>query len=130
MNCVTTMTANVTSGNRLIVEMGVWSYGNASASGVTDSAGNTYTKLTAFKASDNTELSVWSAPITAGGGTKPTITVKTTASADIGATVHRHQLEAVDIPPVGVGVGDEMRGAVVQRAGQPGDPQVRRLDHV
>jgi hypothetical protein len=80
-------TANVTTGNRLIVQAGVWSYGNASASGVTDSAGNTYTKLTAFKASDNTELSVWSAPITAGGGTKPTITVKTTSSADIGATV-------------------------------------------
>jgi hypothetical protein len=80
-------TANITTGNRLIVEAGVWSAGNASASGVTDSAGNTYTKLTAFKASDNTELSVWSAPITAGGGTKPTISVKTTASADIGAAV-------------------------------------------
>ena len=65
----------------------MWSAGNASASGVTDSAGNTYTKLTSFKASDNTELSVWSAPITAGSGTKPTITVTTTASADIGATV-------------------------------------------
>ena len=33
---------------------------------MTDSAGNTYTKLTSLKASDNTELSVWSAPITAG----------------------------------------------------------------
>ena len=80
-------TANISSGNRLIVEAGVWSAGNASASGVTDSAGNTYTKLTSLKASDNTELSVWSAPITAGSGTKPTITVTTTASADIGATV-------------------------------------------
>ena len=80
-------TANISSGNRLIVEAGVWSAGNASASGVTDSAGNTYTKLTSFKASDNTELSVWSAPITAGSGTKPTITVTTTAGADIGATV-------------------------------------------
>jgi hypothetical protein len=56
-------------------------------SGVTDSAGNTYTKLTSFRASDQTEMSVWSAPITAGGGTKPTITVKTTASADVGASV-------------------------------------------
>ena len=61
-------TANISSGNRLIVEAGVWSAGNASASGVTDSAGNTYTKLTSLKASDNTELSVWSAPITAGCG--------------------------------------------------------------
>ena len=44
-------------------------------------------ELTSFKASDDTELSVWSAPITAGDGTKPTISVKTTASADVGATV-------------------------------------------
>jgi hypothetical protein len=69
------------------VQVGVWSFGNASASGVTDSAGNTYTKLTSLKASDDTELSVWSAPITAGGGTRPTVTVATTASADIGASV-------------------------------------------
>ena len=52
-----TPSANVTAGNRLVVEVGVWSAGNASASGVTDSAGNTYTKLKGFKASDNTELS-------------------------------------------------------------------------
>jgi hypothetical protein len=79
--------AAVTTGNRLIVQVGVWSFGSASASGVTDSAGNTYTKLTSLKASDNTELSVWSAPIAAGGGTRPTVTVTTTASADIGASV-------------------------------------------
>ena len=80
-------TAAVTTGNRLIVQVGVWSYGKATASGVTDSAGNTYTKLTSVKASDDTELSVWSAPITAGGGTRPTVTVTTTGSADIGASV-------------------------------------------
>ena len=80
-------TAAVTAGNRLIVQAGVWSFGKATASGVTDSAGNTYTKLTSVKASDDTELSVWSAPITAGGGTRPTVTVTTTASADIGASV-------------------------------------------
>ena len=55
-------TAAVTTGDRLIVQVGVWSYGKATASGVTDSAGNTYTKLTSVKASDDTELSVWSAP--------------------------------------------------------------------
>ena len=80
-------TAAVTTGNRLIVQVGVWSYGKATASGVTDSAGNTYTKLTSVKASDDTELSVWSAPITAGGGTRPTVTVTATGSADIGAGV-------------------------------------------
>ena len=47
-------------------------------------AGNTYTELTHFAASDGTEMSVWTAPITAGGGTKPTVTARTTSSADIG----------------------------------------------
>ena len=48
-------------------------------------AGNTYTKVASVKASDDTELSVWTAPITAGGGTKPAITVTATGGADIGA---------------------------------------------
>jgi hypothetical protein len=74
----------VTAGDRMVVQVGVWSTSGATASGVTDSAGNTYTELAHFQASDNTELSVWSAPITAGAGTKPTITVKATATADIG----------------------------------------------
>ena len=63
---------------------GVWSGGAATISGVTDAAGNTYTKVTSVKASDDTELSVWSAPITAGGGTRPAITITATGSADIG----------------------------------------------
>jgi Fibronectin type III domain/Domain of unknown function (DUF1929) len=74
----------VTLGNRLLVEVGVWNSAGATASGVTDSAGNTYTELTHFKASDGTELSVWSAPITAGGGTRPAITAHVTSAADIG----------------------------------------------
>ena len=74
----------VTSGDRMVVEVGVWSSAHVTASGVTDSAGNTYTELTHFTASDGTEMSVWTAPITAGGGTKPTITAKVTSSADIG----------------------------------------------
>jgi hypothetical protein len=101
-------TANISTGNRLIVGAGVWSAGNASASSVTDSAGNTYTKLTAFKASDNTELSVWTAPITAGGGTKPTISVKTSASADIGATVLEYSGLST---AAGTGVVDQLKTA-------------------
>ena len=77
----------VTSGNRLIVEVGVWSTGGATAASVTDSAGNKYTELLHFSASEKTEMSVWSAPITAGGGTRPTITVNPTSSADTGAVV-------------------------------------------
>ena len=82
-----TPAAAVTAGDRLVVEVGTWSSGSATASTVTDSAGNGYTELSHFTASDHTELSVWSAPITAGGGTKPTITVKASSAADIGITV-------------------------------------------
>jgi hypothetical protein len=74
----------VTAGDRMVVEVAVWNSSHSTASSVTDSAGNTYTELTHFAASDGTELSVWTAPITAGGGTKPTITAKAGATADIG----------------------------------------------
>jgi hypothetical protein len=74
----------VTAGDRIVVEVGVWSSSNATASSVTDSAGNTYAELTHFTAPDGTEMSVWTAPITAGGGSKPTITAKVTSAADIG----------------------------------------------
>ena len=77
-------TSTITVGNRLVVLVGVWSHGGATAKSVTDSAGNTYTEVQHFKASEKTELSVWTAPITAGGGTKPTITVTATAKADVG----------------------------------------------
>lgn len=79
-----TPSSNVTGGNRLVVLVGVWSSSNATAKSVTDAAGNTYTELQHFIASDHTEMSVWTAPITAGGGTKPKITVTPTAKADVG----------------------------------------------
>jgi len=82
-----TPAAAVTTGNRLVVEVGVWNSKSATASAVTDSAGNVYTELTHFTASDHTELSVWSAPITAGGGTTPAVTAKVTSAADMGVAV-------------------------------------------
>ena len=80
-----TPSSAITAGNRLIVEVGVWSSSGATAASVTDSAGNKYTELLHFAGSEKTEMSVWSAPITAGGGTRPTITVKPSSSADTGA---------------------------------------------
>jgi hypothetical protein len=74
----------VTAGDRMVVEVGVWNSSHTTASSVTDSAGNSYTELTHFTASDGTELSVWTAPITAGGGTRPTITARAGSTADIG----------------------------------------------
>jgi hypothetical protein len=81
-----TPTTNVTAGNRLVVLVGVWASSNTTAKSVTDSAGNTYVEVLHFTASDGTEMSVWTAPITSGGGTKPTITATVTASADVGVT--------------------------------------------
>jgi hypothetical protein len=75
----------IASGNRIVVTAGVWSSAGATISAVTDAAGNTYTKITSLKASENTEMSVWTAPITAGDGTQPAISVTATGSADIGA---------------------------------------------
>jgi hypothetical protein len=82
-----TPTAAVTAGNRLIVEVGVWAGSRPTAAAVTDSAGNTYTEVLHFTASDGTEQSVWTAPVTAGGGTRPVITVRHSATADVGVAV-------------------------------------------
>ncbi|MFI5005552.1 MAG: fibronectin type III domain-containing protein, partial [Solirubrobacterales bacterium] len=78
---------NLTSGNRLIVEVGVWNSAHATAASVKDSAGDTFTELLHFKATDGTEMSVWTAPVTAGGGTRPTITATATSTADVGIAV-------------------------------------------
>ncbi len=80
-----TPTSAITAGNRIVVVVGIWNSSAATAKSVTDSAGNSYTEVLHFKASDNTEQSVWTAPITAGGGTKPAITVTPTSKADVGA---------------------------------------------
>jgi hypothetical protein len=82
-----TPTSNVTAGNRLIVEVGIWNYPHPTATSVTDSAGNTYTEVLHFVASDGTEQSIWTAPITAGGGTKPVVTVLPSGTADVGVVV-------------------------------------------
>jgi hypothetical protein len=70
-----------------VVEVGVWGSPTRTAKTVTDSAGNTYTELLHVSPSDKTELSVWTAPITAGGGTKPVVKVTPSGTADVGAAV-------------------------------------------
>jgi hypothetical protein len=79
-----TPAANVTTGDRIVVEVGVWNSSAATATSVTDTAGNSYVELLHFKASDKTEMSIWTAPVTAGGGTKPTVTAKVSSKADVG----------------------------------------------
>ena len=82
-----TMPSAVKSGNRLVVEVADWSSGHAGISSVTDSAGDTFTEVTSATAADGTQLSVWTAPITASGGTAPTIVAKPSAKADMGVAV-------------------------------------------
>jgi hypothetical protein len=79
------MPSVTTQNNRLIVSVGVW--GSAGAvNTVTDNAGDTFTKVGSVLASDQTELTIWTA-VVATGGTKPTITATATKAADIGVTV-------------------------------------------
>jgi hypothetical protein len=99
-----TPASNFATGDRLVVLAGVWSGGGATAQSITDSAGNTYTEVLHFKASDKTELSVWTAPITSGGGSRPAVTLTATSKADLGVAV----LEYSGLSPaLGTGAVDQ-----------------------
>ena len=103
-----TMPANVTTGNRLVVEVADWSSGKATAASVTDSAGDTFTELTTATGSDGAQLSVWTAPITQSGGTRPTIMAKPTAKADMGIAVLEYSGLST---AAGTGAVDQMASA-------------------
>src|SRR5205814_7145363 len=79
-----TLPAPLGSGHRLVVEVGAWSATGAVTSGVTDAAGDPFVEVAHWKGSDGTEASVWTAPVTSGGGQTPTITAHTSAPADVG----------------------------------------------
>jgi hypothetical protein len=98
--------ANVTTGGRIVVQTEAWSANSATVASVTDSAANTYTKLSSFKAPDNTEMSIWTAPVTAGGATRPTITVKPTSTAHMGAALLEYS--GVSTAP-GTGAVDQLK---------------------
>ena len=86
--------ANVASGDRLVVEVGTWSSDGATASSVTDSLGDSFVEVTHFTAADDTEMSIWTAPVPSGGA--DTITVKPSSSADMGvATLEYSGLSTV-----------------------------------
>src|SRR5207244_353431 len=71
----TTLANSLTANSRLVVEVGVWGSASPVASAVTDVAHDTFTEVAHWTASDHTELSVWTAPVTAGAGQKPAVTV-------------------------------------------------------
>jgi N,N-dimethylformamidase beta subunit-like, C-terminal/Domain of unknown function (DUF4082)/Fibronectin type III domain/Bacterial Ig domain len=74
------------TGNRLVVEVGVWSGAKATTGSVTDTAGDTFSEVSHFTGPDQTEQSVWTAPITAGAGGTPTVTAKLTSAGDAAIT--------------------------------------------
>jgi N,N-dimethylformamidase beta subunit-like protein/uncharacterized protein DUF4082/concanavalin A-like lectin/glucanase superfamily protein/fibronectin type III domain protein/BACON domain-containing protein/Big-like domain-containing protein len=84
-NVQMTPTSNLTLGNRIVVVTGFWNWGSQAVASVSDSAGNTYTRVANVRAPDQTELAVWTAPVTAGGGTRPTISVTGEGVGGIGA---------------------------------------------
>jgi hypothetical protein len=79
-----TLPGNLGAGNRLVVQVGTWSGAGATATGVTDAAGDSFVEVAHWKGPDGTEQSVWTAPVSAGGGQHPAITAQTSGAGDIG----------------------------------------------
>ena len=84
-------TSNLTAGNRLVVEVGAWNSAGADTTSVTDSVGDTFTELTSFTASDGTQMSIWTAPITNSGGIEPVITATPNATSNMTIAVLEYQ---------------------------------------
>src|SRR5450756_2019322 len=82
-----TPSAPLGAGNRLVAEVGVWSGSAAKTTGVTDAAGDTFTEVAHFTGADNTEQSVWTAPVTVGAATTPAMTAKFSGAGDAAITV-------------------------------------------
>ena len=85
-----TPAGNLTAGNRLVVMVGVKNTTTTTAQSVTDSAGNSYVRVAQFRGAGSdatTEMSVWTAPITAGAGTRPIVTARSSSSATMAITV-------------------------------------------
>ncbi|TVZ03558.1 hypothetical protein EAS64_24620 [Trebonia kvetii] len=55
--------ASVTTGDRLVVEVGTWNSKSAKTSSVTDSLSDSFVEVTHFTAVDGTEMSIWTAYI-------------------------------------------------------------------
>lgn len=73
--------SNITTGNLLIAGASSQAVGTFGAYSISDAAGNVWTEqVTHVWTGDSVRTSIFSCPITVGGGTKPTVTVS--ASAD------------------------------------------------
>src|SRR5215472_5494623 len=112
--------AVVSSGDRLVVEVGIWNSSNATTSSVTDSLGNSFVEVVHFTASDHTEMSIWTAPVPT-GGTAATVTAKPTSAADMGMVVLDYSgmstvADATAVDQVSHSAGTTTSAATVQSA--------------
>ena len=86
-------------------------------SSVTDTAGDTFTEVSHFTGPDQTEQSVWTAPVTAGAGNTPTVTAKLSSSGDAAITALEYS-----------GLSTAAGAAAVDAAGQRlRDDDLRRI---
>ena len=84
-------TSDLTAGNRLVVEVASWNPAGADTTSVTDSVGDTFTELTSFTASDGTQMSIWTAPITNSGGIEPIVSATPNASSNMTIALLEYQ---------------------------------------
>lgn len=74
---LTTFTSNITAGNLLIAGTSWNSDGTTDDAVITDGAGNSWTRVGAgptYDVADGGAITIYYAPVTAGAGTKPTVT--------------------------------------------------------
>jgi hypothetical protein len=82
--------SNITTGNTLILAICIDA--DRTVSSITDTAGNTWSKAVERSQGgmSSATVSVWYAPITAGGGTRPTITITPSSGANHGAILREY----------------------------------------
>lgn len=92
---VTWTTSNLVTGNTIAL-VTYWA-GNQGLTGtpVTDSAGNTYTMTPSYNATSQLNLAIAYASITAGGGTKPTITIHYTGTSAAYASIRAYEFSGL-----------------------------------
>jgi hypothetical protein len=108
--------------DRILVETAVWGRG-ARAGLVTDSAGDHYTELLSRVASDGTEMSVWTAPVSGPSRSRPVVTVTPTAVADVGAVAVEYAglstaPGALAVDSIGGATGNTRGSAVIGASGR------------
>ena len=103
-SCALTPGANITLGNRMVL-VASW-YDPTGPPTISDAAGNVWTTDATVNASSIEGITIWSAPITAGGGTAPVITVLGSGSSDFALTYAEYSgIGAVNVAAANTAAG-------------------------